>query len=123
MTVHRDVFPVQDTGFTAQNASFPNTVGKVHAVARVISQDPDVAAFGMFIDASSSNHSNLNIALKPKDQGRKDSATAVIARLRPRLAQVVGAQTSCNRPRTSMSAAGRARRSVNTPCRIPTSTN
>jgi HAE1 family hydrophobic/amphiphilic exporter-1 len=113
LTVHTGFFPVQDTGFIngvmigAQNASFTNTVGKVQQVAAVIRQDPAVADFGMFIGQSSGNQSNLNIALKPKDKGRKDSVEQVIARLRPKLAEVVGVQTFLQ-PAQDINVGGRA---------------
>jgi HAE1 family hydrophobic/amphiphilic exporter-1 len=113
LTVPTGFFPVQDTGFingvmiAAQNASFPDTVGKVQKVAAVIGQDPAVADFGLFIGSSSSNQANLNIALKPKDSGRKVSAEQVIARLRPKLADVVGAQTFLQ-PAQDINVGGRA---------------
>jgi HAE1 family hydrophobic/amphiphilic exporter-1 len=47
----------------------------------------------MFIGSSSSNQANLSITLKPKNTGRKATADQVITRLRPKLAQIIGAQT------------------------------
>ncbi len=58
-----------------------------------MSQDPAVAALAMFIGSSSSNQANLSITLKPKNTGRKATADQVITRLRPKLAQIIGAQT------------------------------
>jgi HAE1 family hydrophobic/amphiphilic exporter-1 len=98
-TVSTGFFPQQDTGFlsgvilTQQDSSFANTSRKIEAVAKVLQQDTAVDAFGMFVGASSTNQANISIALKPKDSGRKASASQVIERLRPKLAQVVGAQT------------------------------
>jgi HAE1 family hydrophobic/amphiphilic exporter-1 len=92
-------FPQQDTGFlsgvmiTSQDASFQKTSQKVQQVAHVISSDPDVAGFGMFVGGASANQANMYIALKPKSAGRTTSADRIIARLRPKLAQLVGVQT------------------------------
>lgn len=98
-TASTGFFPQQDTGFlggvviTSQDASFFKTRSKVQQVAQVMSQDPDVAGFGIFVGGSSANQANMFIALKPKDAGRSASADQIIARLRPKLAQLVGVQT------------------------------
>jgi hydrophobic/amphiphilic exporter-1 (mainly G- bacteria), HAE1 family len=98
-TAHTGFFPQQDTGFlsgvmiTSQDASFAKTGRKIEAVAKVIGDDPAVAAFGMFVGSSGVNQANLSIALKPKDEGRHANADQVIARLRPKLSQLVGVQT------------------------------
>jgi HAE1 family hydrophobic/amphiphilic exporter-1 len=92
-------FPQQDTGFlsgvmiTAQDASFTRTKQKLQDVAKVLSQDTAVAGVAMFIGSSSSNQANLTISLKPKSSGRTATADEVIARLRPKLAELVGVQT------------------------------
>ena len=99
MTANTGFFPQQDTGFitgvmlTAQDSSFASTRRKVENVAHVVSSDPDVAGFGMFVGSGGTNQSNMYIALKPKDSGRKSTADQIITRLRPKLARVVGAQT------------------------------
>ncbi len=98
-TANTGFFPQQDTGFlngvmlTSQDASFAKTRGKVDQVGRVLGQDPDVAGVGMFVGSAGANQANLFIALKPQDQGRTTTADQIIARLRPKLAQVVGVQT------------------------------
>jgi HAE1 family hydrophobic/amphiphilic exporter-1 len=98
-TVPTGFFPQQDTGFlsgvfvTSQDASFAKAGQKAEAVASVISQDPAVAGFGVFVGGSSTNQGNLFISLKPKDDGRKATADQVITRLRPQLAKLVGVQT------------------------------
>ena len=98
-TASTGFFPQQDTGFlsgimiTSQDASFTKTKGKILDVAHVIAADTAVAGFGMFVGSSSTNSANLFIALKPKDSGRKATADQVIARLRPKLAELVGVQT------------------------------
>lgn len=98
-TASTGFFPQQDTGFlsgvviTSQDASFPKTREKVQQVAQVLGQDPGISGFGIFVGGSSANQANLFIALKPKDAGRDTSADQIIARLRPKLAQLVGVQT------------------------------
>jgi HAE1 family hydrophobic/amphiphilic exporter-1 len=79
----------------------------VQKVAAVISQDPAVQNFGMFVGFGSSNQANMNISLKPKEQGRKETAMQVIARLRPKLSQVVGVQTFLQ-PAQDINVGGRA---------------
>ncbi|MDB5446373.1 MAG: acriflavine resistance protein, partial [Phenylobacterium sp.] len=99
MTAKTGFFPQQDTGFltgvmlTSQDASFTKSEQKVQAVARVISQDPGVADFAMFVGTANANQANMFIALKPQDSGRKASASQIITRLRPKLASIVGANT------------------------------
>jgi HAE1 family hydrophobic/amphiphilic exporter-1 len=78
---------------TSQDASFQKTSEKVQQVADVLRQDNAIAGFVMSIGSASSNQANINISLKPKDDGRKANADQVIARLRPKLAQLVGVQT------------------------------
>jgi HAE1 family hydrophobic/amphiphilic exporter-1 len=98
-TASTGFFPQQDTGFlsgvmlTSQDASFAKTSEKVKAVAQVVSSDPAVAGFGMFVGASSPNQANMYIALKPKTAGRNSTADEIITRLRPKLAQLVGVRT------------------------------
>ncbi len=98
-TVPTGFFPQQDTGFingilvTSQDASFAKTSEKGQAVADVLKQDPDIAGVGMFVGGSSTNQGNLFISLSPKDSGRKATADQIIARLRPKLARLVGVQT------------------------------
>jgi len=92
-------FPQQDTGFlsgvmiTSQTASFTMTKQKLQDVAKVVSEDTAVAGVAMFIGSASSNQANLTISLKPKSSGRTATADEVIARLRPKLAELVGVET------------------------------
>ncbi|MGH7025635.1 MAG: efflux RND transporter permease subunit [Caulobacteraceae bacterium] len=98
-TAHTGFFPQQDTGFlsglmvTSQDASFDKTERKVREVGSVISSDPGVAGFGMFVGSAGTNQAHIYIALRPKDMGRKASADQIITRLRPKLASLVGVQT------------------------------
>ena len=94
-TVPTGFFPQQDTGFiqglllTSQDASFAKTAAKVQQVGDVIRQDPAVAGAGFFIGGAA-NQAFINIALKPKDEGRQATADQVITRLRPKLGRLVG---------------------------------
>jgi HAE1 family hydrophobic/amphiphilic exporter-1 len=98
-TVPTGFFPQQDTGFifgtiiTSQDASFEKTSEKTVQVADIVRQDPDIAGFGMFVGGGGANQVNMSISLKPKDDGRKATADEIIARLRPKLARLVGVQT------------------------------
>ncbi|HEX3920595.1 MAG TPA: efflux RND transporter permease subunit [Caulobacteraceae bacterium] len=96
-TVPTGFFPQQDTGFiqgvilTSQDASFAKMSTKIEQVAAVLDADPNIAGTGVFLGSGGANQANLNIALRPKDQGRTLSATQVINELRPKLArQLVG---------------------------------
>ncbi|MDB5479728.1 MAG: acriflavine resistance protein [Caulobacteraceae bacterium] len=92
-------FPQQDTGFlsgvvvTSQDSSFAKLKTKIQAVSQVIAADPDIANMGFFVGNGGSNQANMTISLKPRESGRKASADEIINRLRPKLANVVGAQT------------------------------
>ena len=95
-TVPTGFFPQQDTGFiqgvvlTSQDASFAKMSGKIEQVADVVTKDPSVAGVAFFLGGGGVNQAQVNIALKPKDAGRKASATEIINRLRPKLSQLVG---------------------------------
>ncbi|HVN01946.1 MAG TPA: efflux RND transporter permease subunit [Caulobacteraceae bacterium] len=96
VTVPTGFFPQQDTGFiqgvvlTSQDASFEKMSGKIEQVADIVRQDPAVAGVAFFLGGGGANQANINIALKPKDEGRHASATDIINRLRPQLARLVG---------------------------------
>ena len=98
-TAHTGFFPQEDTGLlsgivlTSQDATFSKTRDKVQQVGHVLGSDPDVAAVGVFVGGGSANQANLFVALKPKDGGRSTTADQIIARLRPKLAQLVGVNT------------------------------
>ena len=94
--IPKGFFPQQDIGFiqgvaeTAQDSSFASTSRRLQAVADIVRQDPAVAAFVIYAGGTTANTANFNIALKPKDEGRKANADEIIARLRPKVAQVRG---------------------------------
>ncbi|HEV2703566.1 MAG TPA: efflux RND transporter permease subunit [Steroidobacteraceae bacterium] len=92
-------FPQQDTAFlngvvqSSQDASYEKTAQKVQEVGRIIASDPDVTEVHFTIGSGSINQANFNAALTIRGEGRTVTADQVIARLRPRLARVVGAHT------------------------------
>ncbi len=95
--IPKGFFPQQDTGFlsgfaeSSQDASFASMNRRMVELADIVRRDPDVASFGMNGSSSTFNTGNFYIALKPKDEGRTASADEIIARLRPQLAKVQGA--------------------------------
>jgi HAE1 family hydrophobic/amphiphilic exporter-1 len=90
-------FPQQDTGFfngslqTSQDSSFAKTSAKIDQVGRIIGEDPDVAETHFGLGSSAVNQALLFTGLRVR--GRTASVDQVIARLRGRLAQVVGGVT------------------------------
>ena len=94
--IPKGFFPQQDTGFifgtaeSAQDSSSKSMRERMLQQAEIIRQDPDVASFGMATGSGAYNLGNFFIALKPKEEGRTATADQVIARLRPKLAQVPG---------------------------------
>src|SRR5438874_10831577 len=101
LAVPKGFFPQQDTGLiigvseASPDASFTRMMDRQRALAGVVLQDPDVAAIASFIGADgtnpTANSGRLNITLKPRNE-REASATDIIARLRPMVAQVDGIQ-------------------------------
>ena len=97
VVIPKGFFPQQDTGFifgnaqTTQDSSFEAMNRRQVQFADIIRQDPDVTGVAMFGNSSQFNTGNFFIALKPKDEGRKVSSDQIIARLRPKLAQIEGA--------------------------------
>jgi HAE1 family hydrophobic/amphiphilic exporter-1 len=96
LIIPKGLFPQQDTGFifgnavAAQDSSFAAMRSRQEALAGIVRQDPDVSTFSFNVGSSTFNTGNFFIALKPIDQGRKDTADQVIGRLRPKLARVGG---------------------------------
>ena len=94
--IPKGFFPQQDTGFifgtadSAQDSSSFAMRERLLKVGDIISQDPDVQAFGIATGGNTLNSGNFFIGLKPKDDGRKATADEIIARLRPKLAAVQG---------------------------------
>jgi multidrug efflux pump len=97
--IPKGFFPVQDTGLllgvseAAPDVSFPKMMERQQALADVVLADPDVVAVSSFIGADATNPTTnsgrLSITLKSRDR-RDASATEIIERLKPKLAQVSG---------------------------------
>jgi len=92
-------FPVQDTGVilgiseVPQDSSFTSLQQHQQTLVQVILQDPDVASLSSFIGVDgvnlTPNTGRIQINLKPRDE-RKATASEIIRRLQPKLAQVEG---------------------------------
>jgi multidrug efflux pump len=100
--VPKGFFPVQDTGVllgiteAPQTISFPAMATRQQQLAKVILEDKDVESLSSFIgiDATNSTLNSGRIQINLRDrESRSDSASDVIQRLQPRLAQVEGIQT------------------------------
>jgi multidrug efflux pump len=101
LIVPKGFFPVQDTGVLlaitegAQTTSFNAMSQRQQALADVILDDPAVESLSSFIGIDSQNSTlnsgRIQINLKDKET-RSDSASDVIARLQPKLAQIDGIQ-------------------------------
>ncbi len=90
-------FPQQDTGIIAgiadasQDVSFAEMVRLQHKLTDVVGADPDVAAWATGVGGNRTlNNGFVVLGLKPRSQ-RTASADQIIARLRPKLAEVEGA--------------------------------
>ncbi len=98
VTIPKGFFPVQDIGMllgiseAGQDVS-PQRMKEIQReLSAVIAQDPDVADFGSFFGPSYGNTQNTGrfiVGLKLRDD-REASASQIIDRLRPKLAQVPG---------------------------------
>jgi multidrug efflux pump len=97
--VPKGFFPVQDTGVilgiseAAPNVSFTAMAAAQQKLASVILEDPDVASLSSFIGIdgtnTTQNSGRIQINLKPHDE-RDTSASDIIRRLQPKLANVEG---------------------------------
>ncbi len=92
--VPKGFFPQQDTGrlngnaLMSQDVSFQSMQKKLIQYMAIVKQDPAVDIVTGFVGGRA-NTANFNLTLKPLNE-RKISADQVIARLRPKLAQVPG---------------------------------
>jgi multidrug efflux pump len=112
-------FPVQDTGLilgisdAPQSTSFPAMAQMQQALARVILKDPDVESLSSFIGIDGTNltpnSGRIQINLKPRED-RKSSATEIILRLQPLLAQQVAGITLYMQPVQDLSVEDRVSR-------------
>jgi multidrug efflux pump len=99
IVVPKGFFPTQDTGIiqgisqASASTSFESMIQMQQELAKVLLADPAVQNISSFIGADGTNTTlnsgRIQITLKPLDQ-RRVSATRVIQRLGPKLAQVQG---------------------------------
>ena len=96
--VPKGFFPVQDTGVilgvaeAPETTSFASMAERQQKLAKVVLQDPDVESLSSFIGVDGTNMTpnvgRIQINLKPRES-RDASASDIIARLQPKLAQQV----------------------------------
>ena len=101
IVVPKGFFPVQDTGVllgiteAPQGISFDAMAARQQELANLILQDPDVESLSSFIGIDGTNMTlnsgRIQINLRDREQ-RSTSATEVIRRLQPRVAQFDGMQ-------------------------------
>jgi multidrug efflux pump len=99
IVVPKGFFPVQDTGQllgvseASEDVSFTAMAERQQKLVNVILQDPDVASVSSFIGVdginTTLNSGRVQINLKPHDD-RSASASDIIRRLQPKLAQLEG---------------------------------
>jgi multidrug efflux pump len=99
LRIPKGFFPIQDTGViqgiseAAQDISFAQMKTNQQALSKIILQDPAVESLSSFIGIDGTNTTlnsgRIQINLKPLEE-RQVSATDVIRRLQPKLAQVTG---------------------------------
>ncbi|MFC5067233.1 multidrug efflux RND transporter permease subunit [Flaviflagellibacter deserti] len=118
--IPKGFFPVQDTGLiqatseASQDISFAAMTKLQEAAGRVVMQDPAVASVAMAIGsgggAQTANTGRMFISLKPRDE-RDASATEIINRLRPKIAEVQGIALFMQ-PAQDINVGGRAARTL-----------
>jgi hydrophobe/amphiphile efflux-1 (HAE1) family protein len=99
ITIPKGFFPQQDTGFiqgiseSSQDISFQGMIAKQQELMKIVGEDPDVYSYNSSVGSTggsrTGNNGNFYITLKQKPE-RTTSADQIIARLRPKLAQVQG---------------------------------
>jgi multidrug efflux pump len=99
IVVPKGFFPVQDTGVilgiseAPQNISFHAMSQRQQQLAQVILKDPDVESLSSFIGVDGTNQTinsgRIQINLKSRDE-RTATASDIIRRLQPQLAQIQG---------------------------------
>jgi multidrug efflux pump len=98
--VPKGFFPQQDTGSLVgglqsdQSSSFTLTSQRMHQLVSIIRHDPSVQTVVAFAGSNAAG-GFLFTTLKPRNE-RKGGSAAVVARLRPKLARVIGAALFLN---------------------------
>lgn len=115
VNIPKGFFPIQDTGLitgtleAAQDISFAEMSRHQLEAGSIVASDPGVATVGMAVGSGAGqtvNNGRMFITLKPEDQ-RDASATEIINRLRPKLAQMQGAELFLQ-PAQDINVGGRA---------------
>src|SRR3984893_4949732 len=99
VVIPKGFFPQQDNGFltatseAAQDISFADMKRHQEELGNIVQNDPDVDSIAMFIGGGGSalNTGRMYITLKPRHE-RSSNAPQIIARLRPQVEKVQGAQ-------------------------------
>jgi multidrug efflux pump len=109
--VQKGFFPTQDTGLlvgglsTDQSSSFGLTAQRLRRIVNIVDHDPSMDSVVAFAGNNAAG-GFLIASLKPRDQ-RRGGSEEVVNRLRPKLAQVVGASLFLN-PAQDLRAGGRS---------------
>ena len=96
VVVPKGLFPQQDVGMlmgfseAPQDVSFPAMRDRQERIIEVVGADPDVLHVVAFVGAGGGNTSNTGTMFVELKTGKRAKADAIIARLRPKLAQVEG---------------------------------
>jgi len=115
INIPKGFFPIQDTGLitgtleAAQDISFAEMSRHQLEAGKIVASDPGVATVGMAVGSGAGqtiNNGRMFITLKPEDQ-RDASASEIINRLRPKLAQMQGAELFLQ-PAQDINVGGRA---------------
>ncbi|WP_237476458.1 multidrug efflux RND transporter permease subunit [Lichenibacterium dinghuense] len=95
--IPKGFFPSQDTGLIigqaegSQDISFADMSRKLEQISAVVVKDPAVYSTAIATGGSgATNNARVYITLKPRDE-REATAQQIIARLRPKIAQIEGA--------------------------------
>ncbi|ACS40267.1 efflux RND transporter permease subunit [Methylorubrum extorquens] len=94
--VPKGFFPDQDTGQLMggiqadQRISFQSMKDKLERASAIVQADPAVESIVGFTGGRGTNSANVFVGLKPR--GKREPIETVMARLRPKLAQVAGAR-------------------------------
>ena len=94
--VPKGLFPQQDAGMlmgfseAPQDVSFPAMRARQERVIKIVMADPDIAHGVAFVGAGAATTGNTGSFFVELKAGKRASADEIIARLRPKLAQVEG---------------------------------
>jgi multidrug efflux pump subunit AcrB len=130
VVIPKGFFPQQDTGFivavseAAQDISFSAMIERQSRLIGILLEEPGIdgviSAVGAGGVNQTVNNGRMFINLKPRDE-RDASASEIIDRLRPKLAQVEGI-ASFMQASQDINVAGSAGPNINSPFRMATST-